>query len=70
LRRKLKALLNHGPSEYIRAFRLKKAPEKMVAGVQIQLAALDAGFASYSTFIASFKARYGMSPSEYLSRLT
>ncbi len=67
LRRKLKALLNHGPAEYIRAFRLKKAAEKIIAGEQIQMAALDAGFSSYSTFIASFKARYGMSPSEYVN---
>ncbi|MCJ8267948.1 MAG: response regulator [Psychrosphaera sp.] len=68
LRRKLKALLNHGPAEYIRAFRLKKAAEKIIAGEQIQMAALDAGFSSYSTFIASFKARYGMSPSEYVNQ--
>jgi DNA-binding response OmpR family regulator/two-component sensor histidine kinase len=68
LRRKLKALLNHAPSEYIRVYRLKKAAEKMVAGEQIQLAALNAGFASYSTFIASFKARYGMSPRDYLQQ--
>jgi AraC-like DNA-binding protein len=67
LRRKLKSLINHGPGEYIRMFRLEKAIEKMNSGEPLHLAAENAGFTVYSTFSTNFRARYNMSPSKYLA---
>lgn len=69
LRRKLKELINQGPSEYIRTFKLNKAIKKMLDGESLHLAAENAGFACYSTFSTNFKAKYDMSPSKYQAKI-
>ena len=65
LQRKLKALTNHSPAEYLRAYRLKEAARLLASGMQIVQVALDVGFSSQAYFGTCFKAQYGMSPGQY-----
>jgi AraC-like DNA-binding protein len=67
LYRKMKALTNYTPSEYINKFRLHKGMEKLkkergnISGI-----ALDVGFTSPAYFTKKFKEEFGKTPSDFL----
>ncbi len=65
LQRKLKAVIDHSPVEYLRAYRLKRAVEKLETGMPVGLVADDVGFSSPAYFSSCFKAQFGATPSEY-----
>ena len=64
LQRKLKALINLGPNEYIRLYRLNKAKERLERGELIKVVAFTIGFSSVSYFTSCFKAHFGKTPKE------
>jgi AraC-like DNA-binding protein len=66
LQRKLKALLNHSPRDYLRNYRLAKAKEMLATGVSVADAAFRVGFQSQSYFAKCFKAHYGITPSQVM----
>jgi len=68
LQRKLKALTDHTPREYIRNFRLNKALELLRDGERIGQIAFDVGFTSQAYFTSCFRARFGASPTQYFKR--
>lgn len=68
LQRKLKALTDNTPREYIRNFRLKKALELLLAGERIGEIAFNVGFTSQAYFTSCFKARFGAAPTLYLQQ--
>ena len=64
--RKLKALTDHAPGEFLREYRLKRASQLLEQeGGNITEIAFAVGFGSLSYFTRSFKELYGLSPSEY-----
>lgn len=64
--RKLKELTNQSCSNYIRNIRLAKAAEILCQGnVPVTDVAATVGFKTMSYFSTSFRALYGVSPSEY-----
>ncbi len=65
LQRKLKALTNYKPSEYLQRFRLGKAGVLLAAGHKPSEVAYDVGFSSHSYFSRCFKAHYNVSPSQF-----
>lgn len=68
LSRKLKALTNHTPYEYIVMVRLKKAAQLLVAGdLNISEVAYQVGFSEPTNFSRTFAKVYGKSPREYIS---
>lgn len=68
LQRKLKALLNQTPAEYIRNYRLLKAKELLLAGKSISMTSDLVGFNSSSYFSRSFKTAFGQSPKEFVAQ--
>jgi CheY-like chemotaxis protein len=64
LQRKLKAIMNYSPREYLRNFRLKKAMKLLESGSSVADAAYSAGFTSLSYFAKCFKAQFGLTPSQ------
>jgi transcriptional regulator GlxA family with amidase domain len=64
--RKLKALTNQTPSEFIRTIRLKRAASliKQKFGNVAEIT-YEVGFNNLSYFAKCFKELYGKSPSEY-----
>ncbi len=68
LQRKLKALLNQSPSDYLRDFRLRNATTILQTGKQVGLVAELAGFNSASHFGRCFKAKYGLTPKQFQQR--
>lgn len=66
LHRKMKALTDHAPGEFLRHYRLKRAAQLLEQdGGNITEIAFAVGFGSLSYFTRSFKELYGLSPSEY-----
>jgi signal transduction histidine kinase/DNA-binding response OmpR family regulator len=66
LHKKLKAITGQSPSEFIRNLRLQRAAQLLAAGTdQVSLIAYDSGFNNLSYFTRVFKAKYGVSPTEY-----
>jgi len=66
LHRKLKALVNHSTSEFIRKVRLHHAAQYLSQpGYQVAEVAYKVGFTHLSYFAKCFKDQYGKSPSEY-----
>jgi len=68
LQRKLKALFNQTPAEYIRNYRLLKAKELLIEGKSISLTSDLVGFNSSSYFSRSFKTAFGQSPKEFITQ--
>jgi len=68
LQRKLKALTDHTPSQFLRKFRLKKAAELLREGHKSSDVAFEVGFSSHSYFSACFKAQFGLSPSAFAGK--
>jgi signal transduction histidine kinase/ligand-binding sensor domain-containing protein/AraC-like DNA-binding protein len=65
LNRKLSALVGLSANEVIRQYRLKKAAELLKTGQHVSEVAYKVGFDTPSYFTVSFKAFYGVTPSEY-----
>jgi DNA-binding response OmpR family regulator len=65
LQRKLKAITDQTPAQYLRLYRLKRALPLIVSGQPIGDVAFAVGFKSQSHFANCFKAQYGRTPSEY-----
>ncbi len=64
--RKMKELTGQTPRDFLKTIRLKEAARLLSEKKQDITAVCDAiGFKSLSTFSTSFKAMYGMTPSEY-----
>jgi AraC family transcriptional regulator len=68
--RMFKAAMGQAPHRYLLELRLKKA-ESLLTGRSLSLIdiAFACGFSSHAHFSTAFRARYGMSPSEYRSSL-
>jgi signal transduction histidine kinase/ligand-binding sensor domain-containing protein/DNA-binding response OmpR family regulator len=64
LQRKLKALMNYTPTEYLRDYRLRQAMAMLADGLSASETSFRVGFQSHSYFGKCFKARFGMTPSE------
>ena len=70
LYRKVKALTNYSPVEFITLFRLRKAAHLMkMTDTNLAQIAYQVGFSAPSYFSKSFKKYYGKSPSEYLKEI-
>lgn len=65
LQRKVKALLNITPNEFIREFRLHKAKALLQDGTQVGLVAEQVGFSSQAYFTKCFKEWTGQTPSAF-----
>ncbi|MCZ6643299.1 MAG: ATP-binding protein [Gammaproteobacteria bacterium] len=65
LQRKLKALIDHSPAEYLRNYRLTMALKKLREGTQVGLVAEAVGFSSQAYFASCFKAEFNKTPSEF-----
>jgi len=63
--RKLKALTNRTPLDFLRDFRLCTAAQQLSDDAPAGNAAYSTGFSSPSCFSRCFRARYGQTPSEY-----
>ncbi|MBL7968753.1 MAG: response regulator [Prolixibacteraceae bacterium] len=69
LYRKLKAITNQNPTEFIRTIRLKQAAYLLSQGkLNISEVAYMVGFNSHQYFTNSFQKFYGMSPTEYCKK--
>jgi signal transduction histidine kinase/DNA-binding response OmpR family regulator len=68
LHRKIKALTDYSPHQFIRFIRLKKAAELLNKGTgNVTEIAYDVGFNSLSHFAKTFREQFGKSPSDYMS---
>jgi len=65
LQRKVNALLNMTPLEFLREYRLLKAAESLKNGYQISVTSDTCGFNSIPYFSQLFKKQYGMTPKQY-----
>ena len=68
LQRKLKAVTNATPREYIRNYRLTQAMRLLAEGERASDVAFSVGFTSQSYFTTCFKARFGITPTEVRDR--
>lgn len=66
--RRIKALTNIAPNDFIRTYRLKRAAE-MITSTTFSLSEISdrTGFSSYSYFSKAFKKQFGVSPKDYHS---
>ena len=66
LYRKLKALVEMTPTEYIRSLRLDRAAQLLVSGNKtVQEIMYACGFVTKTYFFREFSRRFGVSPGEY-----
>lgn len=70
LNRKLKAILNSTPVEFIRHYRLQKAAVLISSGHGISDTAYSVGFETASYFTQCFKEQYGKTPTEFAAQKT
>lgn len=70
LQRKMKALTNLSPGEYLKQFRLEKAKQLMLEGKPIGVVASDVGFTSQAYFTKCFKEAYQLTPTAFLKQTT
>ena len=67
LHRKVRALTDHSPHNFIRFIRLKHAAELLIKGAgNVTEIAYDVGFSSLSHFAKAFKEQFGKTPSDYI----
>ena len=67
LHRKLKALTDQSPGEFLRRFRLERAKQLLsVEGTQVSEACFKVGFNNVSHFSKSFREFSGVTPSEFI----
>ena len=69
LRRKVKALLDVSPNDFLRHYRLEKAAKLLEQGKSVGDVSLLVGYSSHSSFSQSFKLKYGVVPTEFLHAL-
>jgi AraC-like DNA-binding protein len=70
LHRKMKAITNEAPGEFIRNYRLKRAAQILdQKGENITQVAFSVGFNNLSYFAKCFRELYGVSPSDYNSKV-
>lgn len=65
LQRKMKALINITPKEYIRVYRLNQAVALLKDGMKVNLVADNCGFSSPSYFANCFKAKFDMTAKQF-----
>lgn len=66
LHRKLKALTDTSPGEFLRQFRLERAKQLLkLPGIQVSEVAYQTGFNNLSNFTKAFKDFTGLTPSEF-----
>lgn len=65
LQRKMKALINVTPKEYIRVYRLNQAIKLLKDGMKVNLVADSCGFSSPSYFANCFKAKFDMTAKQF-----
>lgn len=71
LHRKMKALTNHPPGEFLRNYRLKRAAQILSKrGDSVTQVAYSVGFNNLSYFTRCFKELYGVLPSDYADSQT
>ncbi|GAB4025553.1 ATP-binding protein [Spirosoma gilvum] len=68
LHRKLKNLTGLSTSDFIRAYRLKRATQLLIQGQPVSQTAYSVGFESPAYFTRSFRQLYGMTPSDYAGK--
>jgi DNA-binding response OmpR family regulator len=69
LHRKLKALVNQAPREFMRAFRLQRAAQLLKQGAgNVTEIAYMVGFSSQPYFTKCFQEEFGVTPKEYAKR--
>jgi YesN/AraC family two-component response regulator len=69
LYRKLKALTNQNPTEFVRTIRLKQAAYLLTQGkLNVSEIAYLVGFNSHQYFTNSFQKYFGMSPTEFIRK--
>ena len=68
VQRRLKTLVGHTPSEYIRSYRLRKSLEFLREGLPVGQVAKAVGFSSQAYFASCFKAEFDQTPSDYQKR--
>ena len=67
---KLLELTGQTPVEYIRSVKLEKAAMMLEkSDMNVAQVAYSAGFSTPNYFAKSFKAKYGMLPSEYITKM-
>ncbi len=65
LQRKLKAITDQSPIEYLRNFRLAKSQPLLIEGMQVNLVAHQVGFSTSSYFAKAFKNKFSVTPKTY-----
>lgn len=71
LHRKMKELIGITTSEFLRNIRLEKAVELLKEGkINVTQVAYSVGFNNQTHFSTVFKSHYGVSPTEYVNKLT
>lgn len=63
--RKMKALTNLSPYEFITTYRLKQAASLLKSGQRVTEVAYAVGFANAQSFSIAFKKQFGQSPTEF-----
>ncbi|WP_223786653.1 response regulator [Marinicella meishanensis] len=69
LQRKLKALIDQNPMDYLRGYRLTKAKNLLADGLQVSQVSDECGFNSLSYFSYCFKAQFNQTPKQYKQSL-
>jgi DNA-binding response OmpR family regulator len=71
LHRKLKALTDQSPGEFLRKFRLERAKQLLsIGGTQVSEACFKVGFNNVSHFSKSFREFTGVTPTEFIESVT
>ena len=65
LQKKLKALMDHTFTEYLRTYRLTKAAQLLKTGKKVSDTADECGFSSQAYFSRCFKAEFGQTATQY-----
>jgi PAS domain S-box-containing protein len=68
LQRKMKAMTDFSPAEYLKKYRLEQAKIRLLEGDPIGIVAGDVGFSSQAYFTKCFKESYQMTPSTFLKQ--
>ena len=66
--RRIKALTNIAPNDFLRTYRLKRAAEMLASSSPLGEVSDFAGFSSYSYFSKAFKKHFGLSPKDYRAK--
>ena len=66
--RRFKDSTGYTVHSYIQQKRLTAAAEKLDLGMNVNTAAMEAGFPDYSAFLRAFRKNFNLTPSEYLQR--